>query len=175
MIILKSNNEFLNSSIFSLLEQKNLFLNNDNINFNFNIDLQINDDFLIMIINKKKFKFILPLNLNSFLGKIIEELFIYKVSLNDIDYYPYQRIIKNSSQEKSYLSEIQNLIFLNLFKNDIGYDKFDLYKLIWNKDKIISINKLDTHLTNLKNQIENDLKIKLIFQSYQKILRLIID
>ena len=29
--------------------------------------------------------------------------------------------------------------------------------------------------TDLKNQIENDLKIKLIFQSYQKILRLIID
>ena len=65
MIILKSNNEFLNNKLFSLLKQKNLFLNNDNKNFNFNIDIQIKDDYLKTIINKKnlnlfylKFKFI---------------------------------------------------------------------------------------------------------------------
>ena len=65
-------------------------------------------------------------------------------------YFPYQRII--SSQNKtSLLSDIQNLIISNLIINLMEVlIKIELYNLIWKNDKSIYINKLDTHLTNLK-------------------------
>ena len=37
------------------------------------------------------------------------------------------------------------------------------------------MNKLDTHLTNLKNQLKNDLGITANFQSQDKTLRLLIN
>ena len=45
--------------------------------------------------------------------------------------------------------------------------------LVVHKD--VSMNKLDTHLTNLKNQIIKDLDIIINFQSQDKTLKLLID
>ena len=56
-----------------------------------------------------------------------------------------------------------------------GIDKDVLYKAIWKKDKSIYINKLDTHLTNLKKKLKLELDIKVNFQSHKKNLRLLID
>ena len=39
----------------------------------------------------------------------------------------------------------------------------------------MSINKLDTHLTNLKNQIYDNLKLQLQFNSKNNLLKLIIN
>ena len=54
-------------------------------------------------------------------------------------------------------------------------DKNFLYQSIWKRDKTISINKLDTHLTNLKNKLKLDLDLKINFQSQNKMLRLLIN
>jgi len=42
-------------------------------------------------------------------------------------------------------------------------------------DKLISINKLDTHLTNLKTQISSELGVEISFRSKEKNLKLIIN
>ena len=57
----------------------------------------------------------------------------------------------------------------------MGIDKEVLYKAIWKKDKSIYINKLDTHLTNLKKKLKLELDIKVNFQSHKKNLRLLIN
>ena len=90
------------------------------------------------------------------------------------DYYPYQRVLSKKSH-KSLLSDIQNTIFSNLITSKSGINKDKLYRLIWKKDKDISINKLDTHLTNLKNQLKRDLGITANFQSQDKTLKLLIN
>ena len=85
---------------------------------------------------------------------------------------------KNSlirDSKKSLLSDIQNIIFSNLIISKSGINKDNLYGLIWKKDKDVSMNKLDTHLTNLKNQIIKDLDIIINFQSQDKTLKLLID
>ena len=41
----------------------------------------------------------------------------------------------------------------------MGIEKVDLYKIIWPKDKEIILNKLDTHLTNLKNIVQDSFGI----------------
>ena len=56
-----------------------------------------------------------------------------------------------------------------------GIDKDYLYNLIWKRDKSIYINKLDTHLTNLKKKLNQELNLKINFQSLNKKLRLLID
>ena len=38
-----------------------------------------------------------------------------------------------------------------------GVNKFSLYEKLWPEDKDIYMNKLDTHLTNLKNKIRQGL------------------
>ena len=73
------------------------------------------------------------------------------------------------------ISTIQNIILNNLLLFSEGVDKDLLYKSIWKRDQDIHINKLDTHLTNLKKKLKDDLNILINFQSYKKKLRLLID
>ena len=54
-----------------------------------------------------------------------------------------------------------------------GMSKLNLYKNIWPKDKEIFMNKLDTHLTNLKNYLASDLNFSLNFMTVKGQLNLI--
>ena len=79
-------------------------------------------------------------------------------------------------KKNTLLSEIQNKIMIHLLLNlDKGVEKIELIKNIWPKDKDIFLNKLDTHLTNLKNQIYNDLNFEIKFSSKSGILKLSIN
>ena len=112
--------------------------------------------------------------MNLFLGQILRIISDIKISKDEYVYFPYQIVLIRDSK-KSLLSDIQNIIFSNLIISKSGINKDNLYVLIWKKDKDISMNKLDTHLTNLKNQLKNDLGITANFQSQDKTLRLLIN
>ena len=73
------------------------------------------------------------------------------------------------------LSDIQNIILNTILLFKEGVDKDHLYKKIWKRDKSIQINKLDTHLTNLKNKLKDDLDLNVNFHSHEKKLRLLVD
>ena len=51
----------------------------------------------------------------------------------------------------------------------------ELYKILWPSDKNIQLNKLDTHLTNLKNLFEKEFNYNLNYFSKQSIIKLLID
>ena len=74
------------------------------------------------------------------------------------------------------LKNIHNLIlnYLTLYKEN-GIEKHKLYSIIWPNDKDISINKLDSHLTNLKNEIFDCIGFNIQFNSNKKIIKLAID
>jgi len=44
-----------------------------------------------------------------------------------------------------------------------GVNKFSLYEKLWPEDKDLYMNKLDTHLTNLKNKIRKGLHKEIKF------------
>ena len=74
------------------------------------------------------------------------------------------------------MGSIHNSIISSLLLNiDEGVNKLSLYGKIWPNDKNIQINKLDTHITNLKNKLNNDLGFDLNLVSISGNLRLIID
>lgn len=175
MIILQSNDSFLDQSIYSLLKQKNLVLIEGQSEYKFIINIKNYNNKLNVLINNNSYDFKLPLNFNRLMNKIIEELLKCKIDFKNISYFPYQRVIENDQKQKLNLSDIQNSIFLFLFNKENGVDKDSLYRKIWHHDADISMNKLDTHLTNLKNQLQKKLNLNISFQSYNKSLRLIIN
>ena len=97
------------------------------------------------------------------------------VNLGKIKYRPIKQSLSLNNNHIN-LNFIHNVIMINLMLNlEIGVDKIFLYGLIWPNDKDIQINKLDTHITNLKNKIKNELKINLKIISNAGFLKLCID
>ena len=174
MLKITCKDEFFNSVINKLLLQKNLINDIDMDKFFVIIEIDIRENYLNLNCNGKKEHLSMPININSLYSQIQRIISDIKISKDEYDYYPYQRVLLKKSK-KSLLSDIQNTIFSNLIISNSGINKDKLYGLIWKKDKDISINKLDTHLTNLKNQLKKDLGMNAYFQSQDKTLRLLIN
>ena len=89
----------------------------------------------------------------------------------DIIYYPLdQKLIRANQSIK--LNLIHNSIFKFLSLNKEGIAKANLYKIIWPNDKDYQVNKLDTHITNLKNIILKELNKSISFESNNGILKI---
>ena len=97
-----------------------------------------------------------------------------KLQIGAYNYFPYQRLIENTAR-RLLLSDIQNIILNNILLTKEGVDKDLLYQRIWKRDKSIQINKLDTHLTNLKNKLNEELNLRINFHSHDKKLYLLIN
>lgn len=173
MLKFTSKNYLLLNTLNDYFKKMALVKIDNSINRN---EIFLDSDDRILTIHFKQKKKSLPLPLE--IGEIIKEINLIISDINIIfkqfKYYPFRRIILNEDK-KIFLTEIQNLIFSHLISADKGLEKEYLYDLIWREDKNISINKLDTHLTNLKNHLNDELGIKINFQSQNKILRLLID
>ncbi len=173
MIKLICDNQLVYNTVYNYLLHKNLLLSS-NENYRILIDIQNKEKALILDINGHKSDISLPLDINFLNSQILKKIIPINFPLGDHKYFPYQRKII-SLNNKSLLSDIQNLIISNLIVNQEGIDKDFLYDLIWKRDKSIHINKLDTHLTNLKKKLNQELNLKINFQSQNKKLRLLID
>ena len=138
------------------------------------IEIQDKEKSIILNINGDKIDISLPIDINFLNSQIVKKVIDVNFPIGSYKYFPYQRVISNQNK-RSLLSDIQNLIISNLIIKKEGIDKDDLYNLIWKRDKSIYINKLDTHLTNLKKKLKQELNLKINFQSQNKILRLLID
>ena len=53
-----------------------------------------------------------------------------------------------------------------------GIDKKILYSIIWPNEKVIQLNKLDTHLTNLKKFLKEEIDYDVIFSSNKGIIKI---
>ena len=174
MIKLVSNNPLLLSSINNLLLQEKLFPVKHSSFIHTTIAINTSQNQLLLRTKNEMADFNLPVDLNLLLSKIMQITSDIKFQIGIFDYFPYQRTIYSRSK-KLLLTDIQNIILSNLIVSKEGINKISLYKSIWDKDKNIFINKLDTHLTNLKNQLIKDLDMKVTFQSQDKILKLLVN
>ena len=174
MLKLNCNIEKLSPIISNLFEQKILVNKVQPDNYYASINIVVNKNNIILEADGKKTNLSLPIDINNFYKQILSILSDVKLSIESFNYYPYQRLL-SKEHRKSFLSDIQNTIISSLITSSEGINKEVLYKFIWKKDKIIAINKLDTHLSNLKNQLKKDLSVNIVFQSKDKFLRLLID
>ena len=174
MIKIDCNNKLLLNTVKSYLLQKDYIFSTNNEKHQILIKIINTDKIIILEINGEKIELTLPVDINTLITQILKKILDINFLLGDCKYFPYQRII-SSSKRKSLLSDIQNIIITNLMFTDVGVNKESLYKKIWKRDKSIFINKLDTHLTNLKKKLKQELDIQINFQSQNKNLKLIID
>ena len=174
MIKLECNDGKILKVINNLFEQKDLIYKVKSDQYFVLIKIRVASNNINIDINGCKINLSLPIDINYFFSQIFKSISNVKLSLKDYEYFPYQRLL-SGNQRKSFLSDIQNTIISNLVTSTHGINKEILYGLIWRKDKEVSINKLDTHLTNLKNQLKKELDLSINFQSHDKTLRLLID
>jgi len=99
--------------------------------------------------------------------EIIQNL--YEINLDLFKYNPFKQKIYNKKVDV-FLNDIHNKILLCLIINKNGINKIELYKLLWINDKNLNLNKLDTHLTNLKNLLKSEIDFNLNFKSKNSIL-----
>ena len=93
--------------------------------------------------------------------------------IGPIKYYPASGYLE--MEEKSiWLSETQNKILSSLVCYIKGIEKKILYRNIWPRDIDISENKIDTHLTNLRNIVLKFSKYNLNFSSSRGLIRLVV-
>ena len=176
MISIKCDDEFLKRNIVSLLEQKNfIFKKKYSDKYFFQLNFYQEENKLNFSIDNDEIKINLPKNNNEIFQKIFDFVSNKGVVVNNYKYFPFRQIMKKENKI-SLLSEIQNEIMIHLLLNlSDGIDKIELIKNIWPNDKDIFLNKLDTHLTNLKNQLSDDLDFKLKFSSKSSLLKLSIN
>ena len=174
MIKLVCDNPLIFKTISNYLLHKNFLPSPNSESHLVVIKIYENEKSITVDVHGEKMDLSLPVNINSLNTHTFKRLIDLNFSIDSYQYYPFQRLIGNKNK-KSFLSDIQNIIMTNLLSSKDGIDKDKLYQLIWKKDKSIYINKLDTHLTNLKKKLKQELNIKVNFQSQKKNIRLLIN
>jgi len=176
VIKLFSDDNWLLDKVLNLMAQQGLRLSNNSDPKSFlNISFKNSLDIIDVRCGKEIIKFNKPVNFFEMYSKIVHLSLEVCIEFHELKYFPFKSCISNHSS-KTYLGEKHNSILsLLLIYENKGINKFDLYKNIWPEDVEIQINKLDTHLTNLKKLLDTELNYNLKSKSVKNNLKLIID
>ena len=174
MIYLSSKDEFLKESLTNLFFQINPLLIATIKELSFvHVDAYQGNNQLHFSYNQKKEIIKMPIKIKNMFDGIYTLIFEKAVIINGFDYFPFKQTINYQGNELK-LNYISNEILRNLYLyKEHGIDKNILYSSIWPKDKEILINKLDTHLTNTKNLIQDNFNIELKYASKKGIVKLL--
>jgi hypothetical protein len=168
MYLIKSNNIFYLNMICNLMDQINIPVSLIKSNSQYGeIHFLFKDNHLTLKFNSSVEKINLPISFYSLTQNLFLIMQNFKIKFDNLDYNPIQEslTLKNKTLK---LRNTHNLIIREAIKYKAqGLNKIDLYKIIWPKDLDPQINKLDTHLTNLKNLLLEEFSYKLKFSSYQ--------
>ena len=166
MFFIKSNDPLLSNTIINVLNQKApYFTDNNQINSFATISISFNEETFFIEIGNEKKSVTTPFTFTKLFEKLDSILIKIEILFHELIYIPIKQnlIYQNKSLV---LGNIHNLIFSALLLHQkSGVNKSLLYEKIWPNDKDFHINKLDTHLTNLKNLINEKLEIKINFKT----------
>ena len=174
MIYLSSKNEFVQESLTKLIFQINPLLITAVKDLSFvHIEAHQANNQLQFTYNQKKEIIKIPTKINNIFDGVYKLIFEKSVIINKFQFFPFKQTINYQGNDVK-LNFISNEILRNLYLyKERGIDKNILYSSIWPKDKEILINKLDTHLTNTKNLIQDNFNIELKYASKKGIVKLL--
>jgi hypothetical protein len=175
MIFLETDDIFFFQSLRALLNQKKIFItNNEEKQYYNKVKIKKKGLGYHVSLNGKYFEIQTPIYFDQFFNLFSNLIRDIIVVIGPVSYYPMIQEISRGAK-KCKLKEIHNIIFEKVILNKKGVDKISLYKTIWPSDKEIYLNKLDTHLSNLKNELKNQINYELKLNSSNNILKLMID
>lgn len=176
MFLLDSNDQYLVKSISHVLKQKNFFHTIDiNKKHFFSLSFNINKKELEIGSSHKKKKILLPTSINVIISTINNLFIDYEIDVNGAKFFPLRQSLEFKNKQ-TYLGNIHFIIFSHLLLNcDEGSNKVELYRSIWPSDKEYQVNKLDTHLTNLKNYLKDKLNFNFSFSTNSGLIYFSVD
>ena len=176
MFLLKSNDEFTLKSISHLFNQREYYYTlDDNKKYFFIVKIKKFEKELQIKSHQKISTLKIPVTFNVLSTALSKILHDHSIEIGSIKFYPYRQSLHFKDRYTN-LGNIHFIIFSQLIlSHPDTIEKEDLYKNIWPKDKEYQMNKLDTHLTNLKNYLDEKIDIKLNFSSISGKIKLIIN
>tara|TARA_B100001093_G_scaffold304730_1_gene290643 strand:+ start:9233 stop:9763 length:531 start_codon:yes stop_codon:yes gene_type:complete len=174
MINIKSTDHLMLKSFQHIFNQTNLKMVHDDHNDSFaDIKIETINNKLLLKIDDYILNLRTPLSFKKIFLEINKILSKKKITFLTLVYLPFQQKLENSDSAML-MNDIHNTLFSYLYLHrKEGIDKFDLYKKIWPKDKNFHINKIDSHLSNLKNEIKSRINFNFEYSSKKKLIRLI--
>ena len=158
--------------IFYIINQLSLRHYDNKGNMPFSINIKYTSNALhISPQNSKEIKIQLPCRADKLLDNLENIAKTFYFTIYDLIYYPIDQKLKRSDKIIK-LNLIHNNILKYLCLSPDGFPKSEIYKIIWPNDKDYQVNKLDTHITNLKNLILKELDLNFIFESSSGILKI---
>ncbi len=172
IIKFKGPNPFIVDQIQYLFDQHQFELNNLNTVF-FEYDIVKKNNNLHIKSNNYESHHPCPIDFKNIFTNIHSHLNSFKFVINKVHYYPFSSYLIIKKKVK--LNYIHNTILAILVFNSEGFKKENLYKKIWPEDFNISINKLDTHLTNLKEVFRSHFNYEIELKSQKGLIKLVIN
>lgn len=171
-IFFEFENNFYVNSIEKVFNQNNLYFYKSLKNLKPNLSITVKDEKLELLTEQIKTTLSLPVDSKVLIKEVMQIINKLYFDYRKLRYFPYLKMIKNGTVS-TVLSNSHNIILFNLFIFEkLGINKNHLYSCIWPNDKDISLNKLDTHLTNLKNYICNNCNENIDFRTMNGLLKL---
>ncbi len=176
MFLLKSDDEFTLKSISHLFNQKDYYYTLDGSKkYFFTVDIKKFEKELQIKSLQKTSTLKIPVTFNILSSALSKLLHNHSIDIDSIKFYPFRQSLHYKDKHTN-LGNIHFIIFSQLIlSHPDTIEKVDLYKNIWPKDKDYQMNKLDTHLTNLKNYLDEKINLKLNFSSILGKIKLIIN
>lgn len=174
MFLLSSTNSLFIDKLINVFNQtSHLFTTDQSKKYYQEIKFEIkNNRINIQIQNKIESMLYAPIRIPDIFNEITSLLKHLNISAGSLIYNPIQQRVSYNNLSIE-LGIIHNLIFSSFILNqNEGIEKRLLYLKIWPEDKNIFINKLDTHLTNLKNKFKKELDYDLSFKSLNGLIYL---
>lgn len=172
MFEIKSDKSFLKNNLIFLLKEKNFPLMDESLGNHYGlINLELVDTSkLIISFNNQKLYFNLPIFFTKIYADLVKLVSEKEILIDNLKYNYFKQTLTLNHKSIS-LGNTHNIIFLqSLLCKSNGIEKLALYKAIWPKDFEVYINKLDTHLTNLRNLLKKEFKFNFVFNSYKGLI-----
>lgn len=173
MYLIKSDSQFLFKKLSELFLQKGFNYQN---NYNYGeICFSLKQEKIIIEFKKIRKTLKLPEKFDNVFIETQNLLQDNELILNNLSYNPIKETLAYQGY-KIKLRNTHNLIIKEAFINKTkGIDKLSLYRSIWPSDVDFQVNKLDTHLTNLKNLLRKELDYNFHFKSNRGIITFLIN
>ena len=176
MFLLKSDDEFTLKSISHLFNQREYYYTLDESKkYFFTVNIKKFEKELQIKSLQKIYTTKIPVTFNVLSAALSKLLHDHSIDIYNIKFYPFRQSL-HYKEKYTNLGNIHFIIFSQLI---LSYpdriEKVDLYNNIWPNDKDYQMNKLDTHLTNLKNYLDEKIELKLNFSSNSGQIKLIIN
>ena len=173
MFHIQSDNIYLSSALIFYFQQKGIQFGLEHDKpFFAHLIVEQHQNTVEITCKSQTIKLTTPQHIQFYFENIMSLLKNVQINFGELIYFPILQDLE-FKKKKIKIKNIHNTIIGNLLLYlDKGIEKTTLYKKIWPNDKSYHINKLDTHLTNLKKELKETLNFDLIFSSSSGNLRL---